>query len=1137
MHDNKNLDNKVVRDFKLTTLALKNKNTIFLLAISIMVFGFISYNNLPKELFPEVVFPKIMVQTVYPGNSPIDMENLVTRPIEKEIEGLRGVTEITSSSTQGVSLINIEFNFDVDINDALNDVKDAVDKAQSELPTDVLLQDPVVKDIDMTEFPIININLSGDYSIFELKKYAEYLEDEIEGLSEISKVEIKGVNDREILVDIDKHKLEAFELSLWDIENAIANENVSLSGGEIKHQNTKRSVRILGEFTSIKEMESIVVKHENDKIVYLRDLAKITDGFADPTSFTRLDSKPVVSLQVIKKSGENLLSATDQIFDILDLAKENNHIPQDLTIAVTNDQSDMIRKQLNNLENSMIMGVLFVVIVLFFFLGTRNAIFVGIAIPLSMFLSFVVLGFQDAKINMIVLFALILALGMLVDNAIVVVENIYRFIDRGYSLFEAARQAVGEIALPIITSTATTLAAFLPLAFWDSMVGEFMKYLPITLIIVLTSSLFVALVIIPVFSSSFIRKDGKHGTLNKKRGYRTAAIMLIIAIPLYFLGINGPANLLMLGVIITVLNILIIHRAGLWFQNVFLVKLENGYLKLIQFSLKRNNPIYMFVSMLVLLIASFIIFGKSNPKILFFPDNDPKYINIITELPIGTNIDSTNIFMKSIEKKVQKVLQPYNDVVESIMTTVGDGARGENEFFLLTTDNRGLITITFCDFQDRQGVNTSDIQKVISKEFLGKYPGISFRIEKNKMGPPTGKPISLEIIGKEFDELANISDSILTIIENSSIKGIEGMQLDVDLGKPEILFHIDRTKARRFGLSTQQIAGTIRTALFGKEVSDFKDGEEEYPIHMRLRKEDRNSVSSLLNQKITYRNNRGKIMQVPISSVTTISYSSTYSAVQRKDLERVFTLSSNVIEGYNANEINQSLKELLKTIQLPDGYKYNFGGEQEDMAESSSFLIKALAIAISLILIILVTQFNSLAKPIIIITSVLFSTIGVLLGLSIFKMDFIIVMTGIGIVSLAGVVVNNAIVLIDYITLLKNRKRKELGLEENAILPLEVSTECIVQAGKTRLRPVLLTAITTILGLIPMAIGLNIDFQTMLTEFNPQLYMGGDMVHFWGPISWTVIFGLTFATFLTLVIVPVMYRLANSIQKSFIQKA
>jgi len=1113
------------REFKLSSLALKNKNTVYLLTGLLLFFGIYSYTTLPKELFPEVYYPTIMVMTPYPGNPPLDMENLVTRPLEKEIDRVKGLKKITSTSSQDISAIFVEFNPGIEINTALREVKDAVDKAKDDLPDD-LPTDPIANDIDFSEFPVINVNMYGDYSVNELKRFAEFIEEELEDIDEISKVEIKGINEREIKINVDLHQMEAKKISFTDVENAIANENLSISGGELKVGGSMRSIRIIGEFASMHEIEDVIVKREKNNIVFLKDIADVVYGYKDLESYARLNKKPVVSLQVVKKSGENLLSAIDHLFEKFEIAQASGALPADLSITYTNDQSEQVRSQISNLENSLIMGVIFVVLVLFFFLGTRNSLFVGFAIPMTMFLSFVIFNFLDYRINMIILFGLILALGMLVDNAIVVVENIYRFLAEGHNKKDATRMAVGEIAIPIIASTATTLAAFFPLLFWDSLMGEFMKFLPITLIIVLTSSLFVALVIIPVLASSFMKLGAEKEQVNVKQAGIMVVVLTAISVFSYSLGANVAGGLAAFFAIVGLLNILFLNRIGIWFKDVLLVWLENNYEKFIHFAIKKRNSGWFILGTVILMFLTIGLLQVRAPKTVFFPSTYPKFINITAELPIGTELSVTNEFMKKLENEVFEIIEPNKQIVKSVLTTVGKGAVGQNEGFNITdTPNKGLITIRFINFEDRGGVNTFDILKDLSSNLVGQFPEASISVEKPNQGPPTGKPVNIEISGKKFETLLALSDSIQYLIETENIPGIEGLHIDLDVGNPELLVHIDRDKTRRFGVSTGQIAMTIRTALFGKEISNFKEGEDEYPIQLRLKEKYRNDITALMNQKITFRNqSNGRIIQVPISAIADIEYSTTYGAVKRKNLDRVITLYSNVLEGYNPTEINDQLKPLLAAFDMPDGYKYEFTGEQEEQATSMEFLAMALIIAVALILIILVSQFNSVVKPAIIVASVVFSTIGVMGGIATFKMDFVVIMTGIGIVSLAGVVVNNAIVLLDYVDLLKKRKRKELGLEENALLTIEETEACVELAGKTRLRPVLLTALTTILGLLPMAVGLNINFYTALSEFDAQIFFGGDNTAFWGPLSWTIIFGLTFATFLTLIIVPAMYQ-------------
>ncbi|MGC6428250.1 MAG: efflux RND transporter permease subunit [Flavobacteriales bacterium] len=1116
------------RSFKLTNLSLKNKTTIFILTLLLTLFGLFSYKSMPKSLYPDIVMPTIMVQTVYPGNSPEDIENLITRPIEKELKSIKGIKKLTSSSLQDNSSVIVEFNTDIEVKTALQDVKDGVDKAKSNLPSDLDL-DPMVMDIDFSEFPILNINLSGDYSLDELKVYAEYLQDEIESFGEISKVEITGLLNKEILIEADLHLMESSRISFRDIEDAVRLENVSISGGDVLIGDQRRTVRTSAEFKSANEIGNIIVKHEKGNIVYLKDIANVMDGYEERESFARLDSYPVVSLNVVKKTGQNLLVATDKIMSLLAEAKKSKQIPDGLNISITNDQSEQTRDQLSNLENSIIFGVILVVLTLLFFLGLRNALFVGLAIPLSMFISFVVFGGMGTTMNMVVLFALILALGMLVDNAIVVIENIDRLYNKeGLTKIQAAKQGVGEIAVPIISSTATTLAAFFPLLFWDDLMGEFMGYIPMTLIIVLGSSLFVALVINPVFAATFIQKDERLKP-NKKRIQKTAAILAVLSILFYVVGFRLLGSLAICFSILSLINGFYFTSWSYWFQDNLLVRLEKKYASILDWALKGKQPLRLLLGTFALLVFSILFFALMKPNVEFFPVNEPKYINVFLELPNGSDVSYTDSISTEIEQKVQKVLEPYKSAVSSVLTNVGAGTSDPNEMggSMGNTPNKARITINFVEYKFRNGVVTGDVMKELSSA-LSEMPGVDITVDKNRDGPPMGRPINIEVSGEDFDQLLQISEDVQNIIDNENIPGIEGLKVDLELNKAELLVNIDRDMTRRMGVSTAQVGSTIRTALFGKELSKFKDGEEEYPIVLRLADKYRYNVSSLMNQRITFRSqSSGQIKQIPVSSIADYSYNNSYGSVNRKDMKRQVTIYSNVLEGYNEFIINEQIKKLLETYSVPAGYSIQFTGKQQEQEQTQAFLTKALMIAIALITIILVSQFNSVFKPIIIIMTVLFSTIGVFLGLAIFNMDFVIIMTGIGIVSLAGIVVNNAIVLIDYVDLLKSRKRNELGLEPNATLSKEDAIECVKAGGAKRLRPVLLTAITTVLGLLPLATGMNINFTKLLTELNPEIFFGGDNALFWGPMAWTVIFGLTFATFLTLVIVPVMYLLTD----------
>lgn len=1117
----------IIREFGLSSLSVNNQTSVVILVVIITVLGILAYRTMPKESFPEIVIPTVYVGTAYPGNSPVDMENLITRPIEKELKSINNVKSIKSTSVQDFSSVVIEFNPGVEISKAIQDVKDAVDKAKRELPTD-LDQDPDVIEVNTSDFPIMNVNLSGNFSEEELKKFGEYLEDEIEKLPEVSKAELRGTVEREIRIDADIFKMEAHGVAFSDISDAVSQENVTISGGNILAGDFRKALRITGEFRNPEELKDIIIKTENNKIVYLSDVAEVRDTFKERESYARSNKNPVVTVNVVKRSGENLLDASDKIKGIIDRAKRDR-FPEGLEVSITNDQSKTTRSQVNDLENSIIFGVILVVLVLMLFLGFRNALFVGVAIPLSMFISFLVLNSLGITLNLMVLFALILALGMLVDNGIVVVENIYRLMQEGKSAVRAAKEGVGEVAWPIITSTATTLAAFMPLAFWDDIIGEFMKYLPITLIIVLSSSLFVALVVNPVLTSLYMKVQDVDMIKPKRKNLMVALVFAVMAIISYLAGWWTFGNLFSIVAVLTIFNVFVLRSAIRWFQNVFLVFLENLYEKTLNFALRGWNPYFFLGGTVFLLIFSVGLLVVRAPKVLFFPDNQPALVNVFIENPIGTDTEATNTFMLNMEGELFEVLRPYSNIIESIITQVGEGTGDQSAGpSIANTPHKAKVTISFVEYQFRNGVNTNRVMEDI-RDLVEKYPGVLITVDKQRAGPPVGKAINIEVSGEDFDQLIAYVGSFREYLASSNIPGIEELKTDLELGSPEVVLNIDRDKARRFGLSTVTIANELRTALFGLEVSKYKEGENDYPIQLRLMDEYRYDISSLINKKISFRDKFGNEKIVPISAVADLQYGSTYGSVRRKDLEKVITIFSNVTDGYNATEINNELKDLVANYDIPDGITVKFTGEQEEQAKSTAFLERALFIAVSVIFLIIVAQFNSVTTPFIIMASVVLSTIGVFLGLVIFNMDFVVIMTGIGIISLAGVVVNNAIVLIDYTNLVRERRREELNTPEGEYLPINELLNSIIQGGKTRLRPVLLTAITTVLGLIPLAIGMNINFGSLLSSFDPEFFVGGDNADFWGPMAWTVIFGLTFATFLTLVIVPVMYLLADKL--------
>jgi len=1078
------MSTKKIKEFKLSSWAISNRMTVSVITFIIVLSGLLSYTGMARENFPEIIIPQIYVATPYPGNSALDVEKLITKRLEKEINSITGVDKITSNSIQGYSSIVVEFSFDYTPSEALQKVKDKVDIAMADpdFPKD-LPSEPSVSEMNFSErIPIMNINLSGEFSMDQLKEYAEYLEDEIEELSEISSVDIRGVQEKELEIAVDLYKMEASKISFNDIENAVAFENMSISGGDILENGIRRTVRILGEFNDPLAVRDIIIKQEKGNIVYLRDIAEVDFKEQEKESFAREYLQPVVMLDVKKRGGQNLLKASTKIDAIIEEAAANV-FPQNLIISKTNDQSNDTRTMVSDLENSIILGVILVVAVLYFFLGFRNALFVGIAIPLSMFLSFSILSFMGVTLNTMVLFSLVIALGMLVDNGIVVVENVYRLMDEGFPRIKAAKLGVGEVAMPIIASTATTLAAFLPLILWEGIMGEFMKWLPITLIIVLSSSLFVALIINPMLISVYMK------VVPKKES----------KVP-------------------------------------FISKLENLYERFLSFALKGKKPASIIVGTFGLLILAAFLMYTFPPKILFFPNTDAKQVFVFIEYPIGTDIEETNLISMEIEKDIEDYFKKYevdgkNFLVTSVIGQVGEGtsdpSRGQEGG---KSPNKARITVDFVKYQDRQGISTEDVLKDVRNVIQG-YPGVSIVVDKPADGPPTGAPINIEVKGDDYVLILETANQLKSFINNSNIGGIEELKLDIDQGKPEMLISVDRQKARRLGVSTGQIGANLRTALYGKEISTYKNEDDDYPINLRLKDEMRYNKSALLDQKITFRNQSdGQIKQVPISAVATTENQSSFSAIKRINLDRVVTVYSNVLNDYNATEVNDKIRAIAEKFEVPKNISISFTGEQEKQAKEMAFLSRALLIAVLLIFLILVAQFNSATTPIIISISVFLSLIGVLFGLLIFRMDFVVLMTMIGIISLAGIVVNNAIVLIDYINLTITRKLRELGLEETGKLTPSLLVECVVEAGRTRLRPVLLTAITTILGLLPLALGININFRTLITQLNPNFYIGGENVAFWGPMGWAIIFGLSFATFLTLVVVPILFYLINKLK-------
>lgn len=1109
------------KTFWLTNFALSNKTSVILIAIILSLLGILTYSGLPRESFPEIQSNQLYISTPYPGNSPRNVENLITRYIEKYLKKEKGIQEIRSVSVQDYSAIVVEFKTSVEKSVARTRTKNAIDNAKKDLPTD-LDEDPVIAEIDPSQIPIININMSGNYSFNEFKYYANKLKDEIERVPEVSEVIIGGLDDKEVEILVDPIKMENRNVNFNSIANAVKSENITISGGDIKENLVNRTITIDGEIKDPNLIKDLIVKNEHGNSVYLSDIAEVKYDFVDKESYSRLNGLNVSSLMVKKRSGENMIAAIEKIDKQISIAKKDL-LPKDMIITYSNDQSKETKNMVSNLENSIVLGVLLVVGVLLFFLNTRNSLFVGMAIPLSMFLTFVGVSAIGYTLNMMVLFSLIIALGLLVDNGIVIVENVYRYYSNGNSLEDSAKYGVGEVALPIITSTLTTLLAFMPLIFWEGIIGEFMKIMPITLIITLSSSLFVALFINPVIMSKFMKLDKGYEKPSRKKIF-IYSIVFFIGLMFALLGMITFGNLIMIFVILALLDILVLSKGARYFQNILLPKIETFYSKIISWSLKKKNPYKVFFGTISMLIISVVMLSIFTPKVLFFPEQDPKMIHVFIEMPIGTKIQETNRVTEGIEKQLNKITKDYKHIIKSMISNVGKetGDPGDPSAISTATETHSArITLDFVEFKDRNGLNTMNLLNKIRKELVIE-PGVYVSVDQNAVGPPTGKPISIEIYGYELDELMTEADKIKKYLESKQIFGIENLKSNLSLVKPELKIDVNREIAKKLGVSTSQIANEIRTSVYGTEISKYKEGKEDYKINIRLKESYRNDINQLMTKKISFKNqNNGKDIQVPLSSVVNYSFASTFNSIDRKDERRVVTLSSNLIKGANGTEVNNKIVESLNEYNFKKGITFKLGGEQEKQKKEMDFLLKAFVFALLLIFLVIVSQFNSLSSSIIIIFSVIFSTIGVFIGLAITQSDFVIIMSMLGLISLAGIVVNNAIVLIDFIKL----NEKNIRNKNNGNITIEELIQILIEAGRTRLRPVLLTAITTVLGLLPLATGTNIDFINLISEYNANIYFGGDNSAFWGPMSWTVIHGLVFSTILTLVVVPVMYLL------------
>ncbi len=1137
---------QVEKEFGLSSWAITNKTTMYVLIAVIFYLGVSAFFSMPRESFPEVNITKVFVSSIFPGNTAEDIEKLITDPLEDRLKTLSNVVEITSTSQEDFSMVVVEFDENITVEQAKQKVKDEIDSETASEDWPTFNDAKVVPDVfEMSlseEMPILNINISGDYTVEKLKEFAEYLQDEIEDVQEIKKADIRGAQEKEIEVAVDIYKMMASQVTFNDVIGAIKNGNVTMSAGNLIASGQRRTIRILGEIDSPKELENFVVKSEDGNAIYLKDIATVSFQEEDNTTFAREFGDPVVMLDVKKRAGKNMVDAVEQVKVIIDKAKADV-FPHDLKVSIANDQSTVTIGQVDDLVNNIIFGVILVVTVLMFFLGFKNAIFVGFAIPMSMFMSLMILNLLGHSLNTMVLFGLIMGLGMLVDNGIVVVENVYRLMDEeGMTRLEAAKKGIGEIAFPIIISTATTVAAFIPLGLWPGIMGEFMMILPITLSVVLGSSLFVAIFFNSVLVSQFMSIEDKNMPL--KRIIITTSVMAIIGLIVFF--VAGEYRALGTLMIFTAI-MLWVYRFFLrkWannFQNSTLVKLENWYERQLRGALTGKMPYILSLGTFALLILAFVGFGASlssqRTKVEFFPDNKPNQIIVYIEYPQGTAIEKTNTITKLIEKRVYSVINDkqyrdgdFNFLVESAVSQVGEGAGDPQADMGSAAEmpHKAKITASMREYKYRQGADSELLRQKVQEALVGIYPGVLISVEKDANGPPVGAPINIEIQGEDYNELIATAENMREFINAKNVAGIDELKIDVNKDKPTMRVIIDREKAGELGVSASQIGQQLRNSIFGAKAGIYKEGGDNYDIYVRFNQENRYNINALFNQNITFRDNKGQIKDIPLSTLIKYENTSGFSAIKHKGTNRVVTVYSALSPGFtDAGAIVGQIQNEMKSYEgMPENIKIDYTGQIEEQQKQMTFLVGAFLTGLGLIFFILIFQFNSISKPAIIMLAIFLSFIGVFGGIVITGSAFVIMMTMVGIISLAGIVVNNGVVLLDYAELLIERKKFELGLDKSDYLEIEDLFESIVKAGKARLRPVLLTAITTILGLVPLAIGLNINFFTLFKEFDADIYMGGDNVVFWGPLAWTVIYGLLIATFLTLIVVPILFFLVT----------
>lgn len=1038
---------------------VKRAATVRLIMICVIIFGSMAYVSLPREAAPDVEIPMVMVTTPYPGVSPEDIETLITNPLESELSGVADLKKMSSTSAEGVSLISLEFEPEANIDESLQRVRDRVSTAEAKIPSEA--EETLISEVSFAEFPIMLVTIAGDVDEEILKKLGENLQDEFKEINGVLDAKLSGGRTREIRVQIDPIRLEHYSLSMNDVITAIQNENVNIPGGDIAVGDASFLLRVPGEFHEASDIEEVAIKRKGDRPVFVRDVARVVDGFADRTTYSRMNGERSVTVAVSKRTGANILELSEAIRATLMV--QAAEWPEGVRYRTLGDQSKMIRNMVSDLENGIITALLLVVAVIMFFMGVRNSLFVAIAIPLSFLMAMVVIDFLGMTLNMIVLFSLILALGMLVDNAIVIVENVYRHLEEGATRRDAAIEGTKEVAGAVAASTATTVAAFLPLVFWTGMMGQFMGYMPKTVVIVLIASLVVAVGYLPVVTSKFMK------AMPRAAGNEIGPD-----------GLRADSNGIM-----------------------------RAYVGVLKASIKHRYA--SAVLMLLVLVGSFAAYGEFNYGTEFMSETEPNRATISLTAPEGTDIEATDAIVRKIEGVLAQ--EDNVDVYVAEVGVAGDAADPTQA--AQSAANSGRITIDFlpgpADSLPGDKTRVEDTVETIERirQAIEIIAGAEISIAKENMGPPIGAPISVEVSGDDFHKVGEYSAAIRRKL--AEIEGTAKLKDNYRVGRPEMRLRIDRGAAKRVGASTQEVASAIRTAVAGSKASSLRDGEDEYDIMVELAPRYRDDMQAIFAMRIPGREDTSPdTFAVPLSTVASYEIGGGPGSIRHIDQDLVVTIEGQIGEGYNQNAVREKVIAWIDSAEHPAGFMVRLGGANDEQRATEEFLGRAFLIALFLIAIVLVSQFNRFDLPFIILASVVLSLVGVLWGLIITKTPFGIMMTGLGVISLAGVVVNNAIVLLDYVEQLREQGKS--------------MHEALMRAGTARFRPVILTAITTILGLVPMALGISIDFSKL------SIVSGSQSTEWWGPMAVAVIFGLAFATVLTLVMVPTMYSILEDLR-------